>query len=186
MTVESRPLADPPPAGGPFGVITLFHVLEHLVDPRGALELLGSWLAPDGRLVVEVPNVETRSTAPHHRFHRAHLYGFNTVTLDACGEAAGLTALEHMTTPDGGTITTVFAGGESTAATATLGGNANRVRRALNDYTNARHYLGGTLFRQQCRKLARNARVWWATRGLSDPVDAIRRAVGAEAAHARH
>ncbi len=174
LNVESRPLAGPAPQGGPFDVITLFHVLEHLVDPRGALRLLATWLAGDGRLVVEVPNVETRTTAPHHRFHRAHLYGFNAVTLAAAGESAGLRAVEHLETPDGGTITAVFARGESRTATDRLAVNSERVRRALDGYTNARHYLGGTVLRQQLRKFRRNARIWRVTRGLSDPVEAIR------------
>lgn len=174
LDVESRPLAGPVPQGGPFDVITLFHVLEHLVDPLGALSLLASWLAEDGTLVVEVPNVEARTTAPHHRFHRAHLYGFNAVTLAAAGEAAGLEALEHMETPDGGTITAVFARGESRCATDRLAVNSERVRQALDGYTNARHYLGGTLLRQQLSKLRRNARIWRETRRLSDPVEAIR------------
>ena len=47
-------------------------------------------------------------------------------------------------------------------------------RSALDGYTNARHYLGGTLLRQQLSKLGRNAREWWMTRGVTDPVEAIR------------
>jgi len=180
LEIESRPLTEPMPSGGPFQVITLFHVLEHLVDPQKALQLLGSWLAPDGRLIVEVPNVESHCTAPHHRYHRAHLYTFNTVTLAATGEASGLTAVEYMSPPDGGTITVVFAPGESEAATSDLPHNAARVRHALDSYTNTKHYLGGTLLRQQLSKLRRNARVWWMTRGVSDPVAAIRLAARRE------
>jgi SAM-dependent methyltransferase len=36
--------------------LTMFHVLEHLPDPRGYLAAARDLLAPDGRLVVQVPN----------------------------------------------------------------------------------------------------------------------------------
>jgi SAM-dependent methyltransferase len=36
--------------------ITMFHVLEHLYDPRAYLTSAWELLAPDGRLVVQVPN----------------------------------------------------------------------------------------------------------------------------------
>ncbi|MGA2196052.1 MAG: class I SAM-dependent methyltransferase [Bryobacteraceae bacterium] len=36
--------------------ITMFHVLEHLYDPRGYLKAARELLAEDGRLVVQVPN----------------------------------------------------------------------------------------------------------------------------------
>ena len=35
----------------------IFYVLEHPYDPLAALFQLRSWLKPDGRLVVEVPDV---------------------------------------------------------------------------------------------------------------------------------
>lgn len=45
------------PAGAAlYDVITLFHSLEHLVDPAASLRALWSRLRPGGRLVVEVPH----------------------------------------------------------------------------------------------------------------------------------
>jgi len=43
-------------AAGSFAGITMFHVLEHLPDPRAYLVAARELLAPDGRLVVQVPN----------------------------------------------------------------------------------------------------------------------------------
>jgi SAM-dependent methyltransferase len=37
-------------------VLTMFHVLEHLYDPRAYLTAAHRLLAPDGRLVIQVPN----------------------------------------------------------------------------------------------------------------------------------
>ena len=36
--------------------VTMFHVLEHLYDPASYLDAAHSLLAPDGRLIVQVPN----------------------------------------------------------------------------------------------------------------------------------
>ncbi|MCZ6598926.1 MAG: methyltransferase domain-containing protein [Planctomycetota bacterium] len=42
------------PAEG-FDLIASIHTMEHVADDRGFLELLQRWLAPEGRLVLEVP-----------------------------------------------------------------------------------------------------------------------------------
>ena len=39
-----------------FAAITMFHVVEHLYDPRPYLAAAGDLLAPGGRLIVQVPN----------------------------------------------------------------------------------------------------------------------------------
>jgi SAM-dependent methyltransferase len=42
---------------GSVDAVTLWHVLEHLDDPGGALEILRGWLRPGGVLLVGVPNL---------------------------------------------------------------------------------------------------------------------------------
>ncbi len=49
-------LERPPLQSGSFACITMFHVLEHLPDPRVYVAAARDLLAPDGRLVVQVPN----------------------------------------------------------------------------------------------------------------------------------
>jgi SAM-dependent methyltransferase len=49
-------LEQAPFAAGRFAAITMFHVLEHLPDPRAFLAAARNLLAPEGRLVVQVPN----------------------------------------------------------------------------------------------------------------------------------
>jgi SAM-dependent methyltransferase len=46
------PALDP----GSFGMITMYHVLEHLIDPIGTLRRVLELLAPGGLLFVELPN----------------------------------------------------------------------------------------------------------------------------------
>ena len=45
-----------PLRAGSFAGITMFHVMEHLYDPRAYLTAAHALLAEDGRLVVQVPN----------------------------------------------------------------------------------------------------------------------------------
>jgi len=49
-------LARAPVAPGACAAITMFHVLEHLYDPRDYLEAARPLLKPNGRLIVQVPN----------------------------------------------------------------------------------------------------------------------------------
>ncbi|MFN3412946.1 MAG: class I SAM-dependent methyltransferase [Thermoanaerobaculum sp.] len=47
----------PPLPGAPFDVILCGDVLEHLREPQGGLKYLVSFLRPEGRLLLTVPNV---------------------------------------------------------------------------------------------------------------------------------
>jgi SAM-dependent methyltransferase len=49
-------LENAPLRAGHFGCVTMFHVLEHLYDPRAYLTAARGLLEADGRLVVQVPN----------------------------------------------------------------------------------------------------------------------------------
>jgi SAM-dependent methyltransferase len=49
-------LEQAPLRGGHFGCVTMFHVLEHVYDPRAYLAAVRELLEADGRLVVQVPN----------------------------------------------------------------------------------------------------------------------------------
>lgn len=42
-----------------FDAVCLYHTLEHLPDPLGALRKARTWLRPSGVLVIEVPNAES-------------------------------------------------------------------------------------------------------------------------------
>ena len=68
------------PLPGPYDALTMWHVLEHLSDPRAAVERARTFLASDGRLLISVPNLASLQARlfgpdwlhldlPRHLFH---------------------------------------------------------------------------------------------------------------------
>jgi len=62
---------------GPFDLITMAHVVEHLPDPVNYLQVVREeWLSPGGTLLVEVPNLYG-----HRSVEIPHLFCFSAGTL---------------------------------------------------------------------------------------------------------
>jgi 2-polyprenyl-3-methyl-5-hydroxy-6-metoxy-1,4-benzoquinol methylase len=64
-----------------YGLITLFHVLEHLRDPAWAIATIADHLEDQGLLYLEVPDLCSRSTSPSNFWFKAHLSYFTEATL---------------------------------------------------------------------------------------------------------
>jgi SAM-dependent methyltransferase len=78
-----------------FDVIVLFHVLEHLEDPRAALAACAAHLAAGGRIVVGVPNraswqARAFGSAWFHLDVPRHVVHFSPRSLDRAFAAVGL------------------------------------------------------------------------------------------------
>ncbi len=80
-----------------FDKIFLFHVLEHIADPIQFLKGLKPILKQNGKLYIEVPNVDDimvktfRSDAyKDYYYKKAHLYNFNETGLKYIFEQCGL------------------------------------------------------------------------------------------------
>jgi SAM-dependent methyltransferase len=93
-------LPSAPFAAGSCAAITMFHVLEHLYDPASYLEAAHRLLAPDGRLIIQVPNAAcwqfllfgerwTGIDIPRH------LINFRASDLDQLLETCGFEVLRH-------------------------------------------------------------------------------------------
>jgi SAM-dependent methyltransferase len=79
---------------GAFAGVTMFHVVEHLYDPRAYLEAAAELLAPDGRLVVQVPNAASWQFRMLGRSWNGvdvprHLFDFRARDLEKLLESAG-------------------------------------------------------------------------------------------------
>ncbi|MFN0042814.1 MAG: class I SAM-dependent methyltransferase [Alphaproteobacteria bacterium] len=86
-------------AKGPYDVILLFHVLEHLPDPVNVLTQLAAKVEPGGRLYVEVPHVNDAlltiyrvEAARKFLFFSDHLQYFTRRSLEEAISRAGLVA----------------------------------------------------------------------------------------------
>jgi SAM-dependent methyltransferase len=75
VTIEAAEIG-----AGSLDAVTLWHVLEHLADPAGALARIAGWLRPGGGLLVGVPNLASLQAriggerwyhldVPRHRTH---------------------------------------------------------------------------------------------------------------------
>jgi SAM-dependent methyltransferase len=86
-----------------YDVITLSHVIEHLLDPIGTLQECASALRPGGKLVITTPNTESRG---HRYFQRnwlhldppRHITLYNPGTLTDLARRAGF-KVERVETP---------------------------------------------------------------------------------------
>lgn len=66
-------------------IITLFHVIEHLTNPKESLNLIHQNMERGDHLIIETPNIEARSfknlNYRHHLIYPEHLYYFNKKNL---------------------------------------------------------------------------------------------------------
>lgn len=83
-------------AEGGYDLITAFHVVEHLHDPRETIRQLVNKLNPQGRLVIEVPNSDDAllTLYENNNFQKftywsQHLFLFNLNTLCRLAHQAG-------------------------------------------------------------------------------------------------
>ena len=86
-------------ARGPFDLITVSHVAEHLLEFE-AFQLLESLLAEDGLLYVEVPDALRYETFPRseflYYFDRLHVNHFTPQSLHGLGAAYGLASVKVL------------------------------------------------------------------------------------------
>ncbi|RVT99313.1 class I SAM-dependent methyltransferase [Rhodovarius crocodyli] len=79
---------------GSLDLVTLNHVLEHLADPWGALRLAHRWLAGDGLLFLEVPDLSATRKQAANLFHTAHIWNFTPETLALLAWRCGFTVMQ--------------------------------------------------------------------------------------------
>lgn len=87
-----------------FDIITMWHILEHMSDPLGFVKRLRQLLLPHGRLIIEVPNINSlkfRLASRQNRWiggnhPRHHKYFFSWKTLRHLLSTAGYDSVEKL------------------------------------------------------------------------------------------
>lgn len=64
-----------------YHIITMFHVLEHMADPRQVVQKVWKSLKAEGWWVVEVPNILQVDASPNNIFFKAHIFYYSLMTL---------------------------------------------------------------------------------------------------------
>lgn len=117
----------------PFDVIAMFHVVEHLEDPVALLSSVQRLLAPNGRLMIEVPNLAGPWRVPPSEFFRVeHLFNFTFETLSDVLRRAGFDVAAHQHNPDP-YLVRIVARAQPAAKPdiAALAGEYERIRRHM-------------------------------------------------------
>lgn len=117
-----------------FGLVTVFHVLEHLEFPVEDLSRLALSLAEDGILAIEVPNILYPGMRFCRKWHKAHLSGFTSRTLEAVAARAGLRPVFCGEIGDGGNLMGIFRRGpraDSRELAGRLADHPQEVRQAF-------------------------------------------------------
>lgn len=88
--------------GREFDVVCMWHVLEHATDPLALLRDVHARLRPDGRIVIEVPNIDSvgadlRRGRWAHLDPAAHVCHFTPRSLTIALQRAGYEVLELQT-----------------------------------------------------------------------------------------
>lgn len=86
-----------------YGVISYFHVLEHVLDPAAELQVARTRLADTGIFVVEVPFFDSPvwkvMGRRHRHFYRAHRSYFNKKSLTTLLKNSGFDVLQCQAVP---------------------------------------------------------------------------------------
>lgn len=89
-------------ATGSFHLITMFHVLEHVIDPVATLQAARSLIEPNGRLVIELPNWNSAGRVVRRdRWAQLrppeHINFFTAASLRSAAVAAGWVTVRDAT-----------------------------------------------------------------------------------------
>lgn len=141
-----------------FNIITLHHVLEHLIDPVAVLKRIASILPDSGLLAVAVPNVEAQYHGPRRQYHLAHLHTFSIEGLLGAGHRAGLEAVKTMLQPETQHISVIFRKAFTHIEVSFNHSVALRIEASLRSYTPLRDTFSSRPYRKLWANITRPIR----------------------------
>lgn len=134
--------------GESYDIVTLHHVLEHMINPLQELRNIRNIIKENGYLVIAVPNAEDIRQDPNNRYHKAHLYTFNPETLEEIGKKAGFEVDKKEGALLNGNITIIFKKMPVNSISGKIPGNYARVTELLNRNTTFTHFTSSVPYRK--------------------------------------
>lgn len=87
-----------------FDIVTLWHALEHIPDPVGALTIIRNILKPDGKVLIALPNIASLDARLYRHYWVAldaprHLWHFTPRTIRLMAAKAGFALFKQRALP---------------------------------------------------------------------------------------
>ena len=157
LEVHAMPLETASLPSESFDLISFIHVLEHLVHPVRALAAARRLLAKNGRLVVEVPNLNQPLPAARRFFRPKHNFYFSDRTLRSVADSAGYSSIRTALSPRDSSLQLLAARCTDTARAAVpqagrLGDAAEWIDSKVRRQRNQHHLLLKLLFTRVLRQ----------------------------------
>jgi SAM-dependent methyltransferase len=164
------------PADASLHLVTMNHVLEHLADPWQALRRIHAWLAEDGVLFLEVPNLSATHKQVGNIFHMAHIWNFTPETLLLLAWQCGFAPMEGEDTRRTSVIFRKRCDGDAAPVGAGLALADSLVRQMATEARPLVYLLSGKPFTRRLARLRRNIDEWLICRrhaSVRDMADAL-------------
>lgn len=164
------------PAEGSLHLVTMNHVLEHVVDPWQALRRIHAWLAEDGVLFLEVPNLSATQKQVGNIFHMAHIWNFTPETLLLLAWQCGFVPMEGEDTRHTSVILRKRRDGDAAPVGAGPELAESVVQRLATEARPMAYLASGKPFTRRWARLRRNIGEWLICRrhaSVRDMADAL-------------
>ncbi|MCA3279408.1 MAG: class I SAM-dependent methyltransferase [Roseomonas sp.] len=157
-------------------LVTMNHVLEHVADPWQALRRIHAWLAEDGVLFLEVPNLSATHKQVSNIFHRAHIWNFTPETLLLLAWQCGFVPMEGEDTRRTSVIFRKCRDGDAAPIGAGPALAESLVRQMETEAQPIAYLVSGKPFTRRWARLRRNIGEWLICRrhaSVRDMADAL-------------
>ena len=164
------------PAEASLHLVTMNHVLEHVVDPWQALRRIHAWLAEDGVLFLEVPNLSATHKQVGNIFHRAHIWNFTPETLLLLAWQCGFVPMEHEDTRHTSVVLRKRRDGDVAPIGAGPALAERMVQHLATEAQPIAYFVSGRPFTRRWARLRRNIGEWLICRrhaSVRDMADAL-------------
>lgn len=164
VAVETAGFEEAAPRNGSLHLVTMNHVLEHVADPWRALRQVHGWLAEDGILFLEVPNLSGSHKQLGNIFHKAHIWNFMPETLLMLAWQCGFVPVENENLRHTSLIMRKTHKGDKPPSGAGPELAEQLIQQMAHEASPTAYLLSGKPFTRRLARLRRNVNEWLIVR----------------------